>query len=393
MSYVLFDQVFWRAIAGQVNRWRRKTLGLGATNLDLMEPHKIPFLYNFSPTIVPPPLDWPDWIRITGYWFLESADVSKEAWTPPADVVRFIDDAHAAGKKVVYVGFGSIVVSDPKGMTKVIVEAIVRSGVHAILSKGWSDRLQTKGTDAEPEVPLPPQICPVSSIPHDWLFQRIDAACHHGGAGTTGASLRGTIFCARPDLQNTDMIIAAGVPTIIKPFFGDQFFWADRVEALGIGSGVRNLTVDALAEALHTATTDAKTIERAKVIGARIRAENGVAGAVQAIYRDLDYARSLIKHKSEHTERAADDATIREATRDAGEGSDRSHSPPPESEWSVIEDGEGVSPSRRSSSRRRPSLGLRRGSSGQESPGLSKRLVSAMTDVLPSPTKSRKSTV
>jgi hypothetical protein len=108
----------------------------------------------------------------------------------------------------------------------------------------------------------------------------------------------------------------------------------------------------------------------------------------------MDYARSLIKHKPDHTERAADDATIREATRNVGEGSDRSHSPPPESEWSVIEDGEGVSPSRRSSSLRRPSLGLRRGSSGQkESPGLSKRLVSAMTDVLPSPTKSRKSTV
>jgi sterol 3beta-glucosyltransferase len=192
MSYVLFDQVFWRAIAGQINRWRRKTLGLRSTSLDLMEPHKTPFLYNFSPTVVPPPLDWPDWIRITGYWFLDAAEVSNTTWTPPADVVAFIDGAHAAGKKVVYVGFGSIVVSDPQAMTKVVVEAIVRSGVYAILSKGWSDRLQTKGSEAsEPEAPLPKQIFPVSSIPHDWLFTRIDAACHHGGAGTTGASLRG----------------------------------------------------------------------------------------------------------------------------------------------------------------------------------------------------------
>jgi sterol 3beta-glucosyltransferase len=195
MTYVLFDQVFWRAIAGQINRWRRKTLNLGSTSLDLMEPHKIPFLYNFSPTVVPPPLDWPDWIRITGYWFLDSAEVSKAAWTPPVEVVRFIDEAHAAGKKVVYIGFGSIVVSDPHGMTKVIVEAIKRSGVYAILSKGWSDRLQAKGGEAEPEVPLPKQVLPISSIPHDWLFQRIDAACHHGGAGTTGASLRGASSC------------------------------------------------------------------------------------------------------------------------------------------------------------------------------------------------------
>ncbi|KAI8459768.1 hypothetical protein BY996DRAFT_3529068 [Phakopsora pachyrhizi] len=41
----------------------------------------------------------------------------------------------------------------------------------------------------------------LNSVPHDWLFPRIHAACHHGGAGTTGASLR------------------AGIPTIIRPFF------------------------------------------------------------------------------------------------------------------------------------------------------------------------------
>lgn len=62
----MFDQVFWRAISGQVNRWRRNTLHIGNTSLDRMQVHKIPFLYNFSPTLVPPPLDWPEWIRITG---------------------------------------------------------------------------------------------------------------------------------------------------------------------------------------------------------------------------------------------------------------------------------------------------------------------------------------
>lgn len=92
---------------------------------------------------------------------------------------------------MVYIGFGSIVVSDPKSMTRIVVEAVLRSGVYAILSKGWSDRLQAQGTENEIEEPLPKQIYPISSVPHDWLFQRIDAACHHGGAGTTGASLRG----------------------------------------------------------------------------------------------------------------------------------------------------------------------------------------------------------
>ena len=66
--------------------------------------------------------------------------------------------------------------------------------------------------------------------------------------------------------------LSAGIPTIIKPFFGDQFFWADRVEALGIGSAVRKLTAESLAAALIAATTDQKQIERAKVVGEQIRA-------------------------------------------------------------------------------------------------------------------------
>jgi len=68
----MFDQVFWRAIAGQINRWRRDLLHLGPTSLDKMEPHKIPFLYNFSPHVVPPPLDWPEWIRVTGLFTPDS---------------------------------------------------------------------------------------------------------------------------------------------------------------------------------------------------------------------------------------------------------------------------------------------------------------------------------
>lgn len=155
-----------------------------------------------------------------------------------------------------YIGFGSIVVSDPDAMTRCVIEAIKASGVYAILSKGWSDRLHAKkGADAtaEPEVPLPPQIYSIKSLPHDWLFKRIDAACHHGGAGTTGASLR------------------AGIPTIVKPFFGDQFFWGDRVEALGVGSCVRKLTVESLADALIQATTNEKQIDRARILGEQIR--------------------------------------------------------------------------------------------------------------------------
>ncbi|KAF7367251.1 Sterol 3-beta-glucosyltransferase [Mycena sanguinolenta] len=336
MTYVMFDQVFWRATAGQINRWRRNVLHLGSTSLDKMEPHKIPFLYNFSPQVVPPPLDWPEWIRVTGYWFLDDADVSAKKWTPPPDLISFIDGAHAEGKKVVYIGFGSILVSDPKTMTRCVIDAVLRSGVRAILSKGWSDRLHAKSGDpTEPEEPLPKEIYPIPSIPHDWLFRRIDAACHHGGAGTTGASLR------------------AGIPTIIRPFFGDQFFWADRVEALGVGTGVRKLTVDTLTEALISATTDIKQIDRARLIGEGIRAEDGVATAIESIYRDMDYARSLIKRVVPDSDDDLDSeidgehSTIRRPVEQSGYSSSGSTPGGGGSEdWSVISEQDG----RRSSS-------------------------------------------
>ena len=204
----------------------------------------------------------------SGYWFLDDAEVGAKKWTPPPDLLEFIDSAHDAGKKVVYIGFGSIIVSDPVAMTRCVIGAVLKSGVYAILSKGWSNRLSSESS--EPEEPLPKQIYPITSIPHDWLFQRIDAACHHGGAGTTGASLRGSSTIIACCWSNTFLV--AGIPTIVKPFFGDQFFSADRVEALGIGTGVRKLTVESLAEALVSATTDPKQIERAKLVGERIRA-------------------------------------------------------------------------------------------------------------------------
>jgi sterol 3beta-glucosyltransferase len=47
-SYILFDNVFWVATRGQVNRWRRETLRLGNTDMSHLAQSKIPFIYNFS---------------------------------------------------------------------------------------------------------------------------------------------------------------------------------------------------------------------------------------------------------------------------------------------------------------------------------------------------------
>lgn len=248
ITYVMFDNIFWKAIAGQINRWRHNELGLKATNLDKLQQNKVPFLYNYSPSVVPPPLDYPDWIRITGYWFLnEGSD-----WTPPTELLEFISRARADGKKIVYIGFGSIVVSDPAALTRTVIESVQKADVRCILSKGWSDRLGDPAC-VKVEIPLPPGILQIQAAPHDWLFSQIDAVAHHGGAGTTGASLR------------------AGLPTVVKPFFGDQFFFGSRVEDLGVGICMKKLNVSVFSRALWEATHSERMIVRARNLGAQIR--------------------------------------------------------------------------------------------------------------------------
>ncbi len=290
LTHVLFENVFWKGISGQVNKWRKETLNLPKTNLDMLQQNKVPFLYNISPTVFPPPVDFNDWIKVTGYWFLNEAIT----YSPPQELLDFINQARIDEKKLVYIGFGSIVVSNPKELTQAVVDAVLDADVRCILNKGWSERL---GGSSQIEIELPYEVFNAGSLPHDWLFPQIDAAVHHGGSGTTGATLR------------------AGLPTIIKPFFADQFFYANRVEDIGVGISLKKLNVKSLSKALKEATTNNRMITKARDIGAKIRKENGVANAIDTIYRDLQYAKELISNKRKIPITTEDERLIDEDSR------------------------------------------------------------------------------
>ncbi|RCH84061.1 Sterol 3-beta-glucosyltransferase, partial [Rhizopus stolonifer] len=270
MTYVLFDHAIWRAIAGRTNSFRQNVLGIPPTSYEKLQVWKIPYLYSFSPSIVPSPLDWLDWIHCTGYWFLDNP---QTGWTPDPPLKSFIEAQDS--RPIVYIGFGSIIVSDPVEMTRIIVESVLLSNVRAIVSRGWSSRLQ-KGIKVEDDMLThhADTILSVHSVPHDWLFPKIRAVIHHGGAGTTAAGLR------------------AGRPTIIKPFFADQFFWGERVQEMGIGRCIKQLTVESLSAALRVVSTDEHMLKIANRVGEKIRSETGVETAIQCIYRDMELAKA-----------------------------------------------------------------------------------------------------
>jgi UDP:flavonoid glycosyltransferase YjiC (YdhE family) len=130
-----------------------------------------------------------------------------------------------------------------------------------VLLTGWG------GLRAEQ---VPDTVFVLDSAPHDWLFPRMAAVVHHGGAGTTAEGLR------------------AGVPTVIIPFVFDQPFWGARLKALGLGPAPiprKKLTADRLAGAINAAVTDDKMRQRASVCGEAIRAEDGVGRAVELVQR------------------------------------------------------------------------------------------------------------
>jgi sterol 3beta-glucosyltransferase len=212
-----------------------------------------PFLMAYSEAFLPRPKDWPDHVEVTGFWFRDT----PSSWQPPAALVRFIE----SGSPPVYAGFGSMVMKDPRATVDVVLEAVAANDARAVIAAGWSGYKPDK---------LPDDVFAVDSVPHDWLLPKMAAAIHHGGAGTTGACLR------------------AGIPQIVVPFVGDQFFWGLQVEKRGVGPKRiphSKLTTAALSDAVGKALNDQAMRKNAIEMGARIRAENGLSRAADIVER------------------------------------------------------------------------------------------------------------
>jgi sterol 3beta-glucosyltransferase len=256
LSYRLFNAGATLPYRGLVNDFRRAALGLPPAKDDAMlRGRPVPKLYAYSEHVATRPSDWGDDVHITGYWFLPAA----HGWQPSPELQGFI----RSGPPPVYIGFGSMGAQDAEAKTAIVLEALRRTGQRAILATGWGGMTATNA---------PANVFVLDGAPHDWLFPQCAAVVHHGGSSTTGAGLR------------------AGKPTVIVPFFGDQPFWGRMVEVLGVGPAPipqKKLTVDKLTDAIRVATNDVGMAQRARALGEKICAEDGVARAVEVIEAGL----------------------------------------------------------------------------------------------------------
>jgi sterol 3beta-glucosyltransferase len=251
LSYGAFFRSITLPYRRMVNRWRGETLGLPALPLLASElelrGEPVPRLYPCSPRVVPVPADWDARSTMTGYWFLDQGD----GWQPPGELAEFLE----GGPPPVFVGFGSAA-PDPEGSRAAALAALGRLGLRGVLATG---RRGTAG----------PGLIEIEGAPHDWLFPRMAAVVHHGGAGTTAEGLR-----------------AGKTAAVFPSNFGDQLFWGRRVRALGAGPEPvpqKRLTAEGLTAAIRTITEDEGMRGRAAEVGEDIRAEEGVARAVEIV--------------------------------------------------------------------------------------------------------------
>lgn len=254
-SYSIARQIIWQGYRSADNLARQQVLGLPPASF--FGPYKTPrfnknpILYGFSPSVIPKPDDWDNNIFITGYWLLDH----EVDWTPPYELIEFMK----SGTPPIYVGFGSMSNRKPEETADIVLQAIVKTKQRAIMLSGWGGLQKAN---------LPEIVFMLDSIPFFWLFKHVAAAIHHGGAGTTAEAL------------------TAGIPSIVIPFFGDQFFWGRCVAQLGVGPEAiprKKLTADRLAHAIHEVITNQKIRQNAVELGVKIRKEDGIANAVAVI--------------------------------------------------------------------------------------------------------------
>jgi len=249
--------ITWQYQRSYINKLRRKTLNLkplpfwGSYKRQTKE--KMPVFYAYSPAVLPKPSDWPENIHVTGVW----PSLPPENWIPPSNLVEFLEN----GSEPVYIGFGSMPSSAERTLG-MILKALEISKKRGIILSGWAD-IGSAGK-------LPDTVFCVKDVPHYWLFPKMGAVIHHGGAGTTMSGL------------------LSGVPSIITPSTIDQHSWGRQVHTLGAGPTpipFKELTAERLAAAIEEADFNSVMRKRAFEIGKFLEKEDGLKQTIDLFFQ------------------------------------------------------------------------------------------------------------
>ena len=179
----------------------------------------------------------------------------------PTDADEEVASWIAAGTPPIFFGFGSIPVESPADTLAMISAACAQLGERALVCSG--------GTDFS-DVPHFDHVKVVGAVNYAATFPACRAVVHHGGAGTTAASLR------------------AGVPTLILSTDLDQTLWGARVKRLKVGTARRfsTTTRESLVADLRTILAP-QYVTRAREIATRMTKPAASVAAAADLVEDF----------------------------------------------------------------------------------------------------------
>ena len=151
------------------------------------------------------PAEWAKWNGHRPFVGALTMDMPTDA---DAEVASWI----AAGPAPIFFGFGSMAVESAADTLAMISAACDELGQRALVCAAGTDYAGVPESDRLKVVP---------AVNYTTTFPACRAVVHHGGAGTTAASLR------------------AGVPTLILSTDLDQTLWGVRVKRLKVGAARR----------------------------------------------------------------------------------------------------------------------------------------------------------
>lgn len=206
-----------------------------------------------SPQICSKRPDWPDNYHVCG--FFTKPDISLEG-SVNDDLENFL----SSGEAPVFLSFGSIMSGEEIQETlHLFYEAVKLAKVRAIIQCPNWKKFNLNSND---------QIHYTGYTPHALVFPRCSAIVHHGGAGTTQASL------------------LSGRPSIVVPHTAEQEFWASELKRLGVALNFlrrRSLSATRLAKRINMTLANNDLTSNADVIARKMASEDGVTNAVNII--------------------------------------------------------------------------------------------------------------
>jgi sterol 3beta-glucosyltransferase len=176
-------KVAWSMAKGEMNAWRAE---LGLEPLSGISWDMCPVVNLYSSTLAPRPRDWPRHVHDGGFCVMHDVDGDAAPFAPTPELQEFL----GSGGPPIYFGFGSMPAMGGMAQVRLFVQACTRLQRRGLVSAPGVAEADRGGVLTE-------DVRWIGSVPHEWLFPHCAAAVHHGGAGTTAATLRAGIPCER----------------------------------------------------------------------------------------------------------------------------------------------------------------------------------------------------